>query len=98
MFKTRITEMLGIEYPIIGGAMMWLSQPEFVAAISEAGCCGLMASAMWKSKDEFRTAVRKVKSLTKKPFGVNLNLFPAMRPIDNNEYLDVIGEEGIKII
>jgi nitronate monooxygenase len=53
---------------------------------------------MWKSKDEFRDAVKKVKSLTKKPFGVNLNLFPAMRPIDNNEYLDVIGEEGIRIV
>jgi len=98
MFKTRVTEKLGIEYPIIGGAMMWLSKPEFVAAISEAGCLGLLASAMWKSKDEFRDAVKKVKSLTKKPFGVNLNLFPAMRPIDNNEYLDVIGEEGIRIV
>jgi len=98
MFKTRVNEKLGIEYPIIGGAMMWLSKPEFVAAISEAGCLGLLASAMWKSKDEFRDAVKKVKSLTKKPFGVNLNLFPAMRPIDNNEYLDVIGEEGIRIV
>ncbi len=98
MFKTRVTEKLGIQYPIIGGAMMWLSTPEFVAAMSEAGCLGLLASAMWKSKEEFQGAVKKVKSLTKKPFGVNLNLFPAMRPIDNNDYLDVIGEEGIKII
>lgn len=43
MFKTRVTERLGIEYPIIGGAMMWLSTPEFVAAISEAGCLGIFA-------------------------------------------------------
>ena len=98
MFKTRVTEKLGIEYPIVGGAMMHLSTPEFVAAMSEAGCLGLLASAMWKSKDEFRAAVKKVKSLTKKPFGVNLNLFPAMRPIDNNDYLDVIDEEGVKVI
>jgi NADH:quinone reductase (non-electrogenic) len=98
MFKTRVTEMLGIEYPIIGGAMMYLSTPEYVAAMSEAGCLGLLASAMWRTKDEFRAAVRKTKSLTKKPFGVNINLFPSMRAIDNNEYLDVIEEEGIKVI
>lgn len=98
MFKTRVTERLGIEYPIIGGAMMWLSTPEFVAAISEAGCLGIFASAMWKTKDEFRAAVKKAKSLTRKPLGVNLNLFPAMRPIDNNDYLDVIDEEGIKVV
>jgi len=98
MFKTRVTEKLGIEFPIIGGTMMHLSTPEYVAAISEAGCLGLLASAMWKTKDEFRAAVKKTKSLTKKPFGVNLNLFPAMRPIDNSEYLDVIDEEGVKVI
>ena len=98
MFKTEVTKRLGIEYPIIGGAMMHLSTPEFVAAMSEAGCLGLFASAMWRTKDEFRVAVRKAKSLTKKPFGVNLNLFPAMRPIGNNDYLDVIDEEGVKVI
>ncbi|MGV8059701.1 MAG: NAD(P)H-dependent flavin oxidoreductase [Smithellaceae bacterium] len=98
MFKTRVTEMLGIEYPIIGGTMMHLSTPEYVAAISEAGCLGLLASAMWRSKEAFREAIRRTKALTKKPFGVNLNLFPAMRQVDNNDYLDVIDEEGIEVI
>jgi len=98
MFKTRVTEKLGIEYPIIGGTMMWLSTPEYVAAISNAGCLGLVCSAMWKTKDEFRDAVKKTKDMTDKPFGVNLNLFPAMRPIDNREYLEVLLEEGVRII
>lgn len=98
MFKTKVTEKLGIAYPIIGGAMMYLSTPAFVAAMSEAGCLGLMASAMFKTKEDFRKAVREVKSLTKKPFGCNLNLFPAMRPIDNQEYLEVLLDEGVKII
>lgn len=98
MFKTRVTEMLGIEYPIVGGTMMWLSTPEFVASISEAGALGILCSAMWKTKDEFRDAIRKTKDLTSKPVAVNLNLFPAMRPIDNREYLEVLLEEGIKII
>lgn len=98
MFKTRITDMLGIEYPIIGGTMMHLSTPEFVAAVSESGCLGLLASAMWNSKEAFRDAVRRTKELTKKPFGVNLNLFPAIRQVDNNDYLDVMDEEGIKVV
>lgn len=98
MFKTRVTERLQIEYPIIGGTMMHLSTPDYVAAISESGCLGLLCSAMYPSKEEFRAAVETVRNLTKKPFGVNLNLFPAMRAIDNNEYLDVIDEIGIKVI
>jgi NADH:quinone reductase (non-electrogenic) len=98
MIKTKVTETLGIETPILGGTMMWLSTPEFVAAISDAGSVGIVASAMWKSKEEFQDALKKVKDHTDKPFAVNLNLFPAMRPIDNNIYLDVLLEEGVKII
>jgi len=98
MFKTRVTRMLGIEYPIVGGAMMHLSTPEYVAAISEAGCLGLLASAMWKSKASFREAVQRTRALTGKPFGVNLNFFPAMRQVDNNEYLEVIDEEGVPVV
>jgi len=98
MFKTRVTERLGIENPIVGGTMMHLSSPKFVAAVSEAGCLGLLCSAMYKSKEEFRDGVQEVKGRTRKPFGVNLNLFPAMRPIDNNEYLEVLLDEGVKIV
>ncbi|MFA6449643.1 MAG: nitronate monooxygenase [bacterium] len=98
MIKTKVTEMLGIEYPIIGGTMMWISYGEFVAAMSEAGGCGVLASAIFKSKEEFRDEIQKTKSLTKKPFAVNLNMFPAMRPIDNSVYIEVLLEEGVKII
>ena len=98
MFKTRITELFGIEYPIVGGCMMHISGPEFVAAISNAGALGMMASAMFSSQDEFRQAVRQVRSLTNKPFGVNLSLFPALRPIDNDLYIEVILEEGVPVV
>ncbi len=98
MFKTKVTEKLGIEYPIIGGTMMWLSEPQFVAAISEAGALGIICSAMYKSEDEFREAVKKTKGLTDKPLACNLNLFPAMTQVDNNVYLDILLDEGIKII
>ena len=77
---------------------MHVSKPEFVAAISNAGALGIMASAMYETQDEFRQAVRKTKELTDKPFGVNLSLFPAMRPIDNNLYADVILDEHVPIV
>ena len=98
MFKTRVTELLGIEYPIVGGCMMHISGPEFVAAISNAGALGMMASAMFDTQEKFRQAVRRAKTLTDKPFGVNLSLFPALRPIDNELYVEVILEEGVAVV
>jgi NAD(P)H-dependent flavin oxidoreductase YrpB (nitropropane dioxygenase family) len=98
MFKTRITELFGIEHPVVGGCMMHISGPEFVAAISEAGALGMMASAMWDSQEGFRAAVRRVRALTDRPFGVNLSLFPALRPIDNELYVEVILEEGVPVV
>jgi len=96
--KTRVTELFGIKYPIVGGTMMHVSKPEFVAAISNAGALGMMASAMYESQDEFRQAVRRARELTNKPFGVNLSLFPAMRPIDNDLYAEVILQEHVPIV
>ena len=57
MIKTKITEMLGIKYPIVGGCMMWITTPEFVASISNAGGLGILASAIYKSKAD--TSARK---------------------------------------
>lgn len=98
MIKTRITEMLGIRYPIIGGTMMWISDADFVAAISNAGGLGVLASAIYQSKEEFAAAIDRIHEQTDQPFAVNLNLFPSMRPIDNNDYLDVLIEKGVKIV
>ncbi len=98
MLETRITELFGIKYPIVGGCMMHISGPEFVAAISNAGGLGMMASAMSDTQDKFRHAVRQTQALTDKPFAVNLSLFPALRPIDNNLYVEVILEEGVQVV
>ena len=98
MFKTRITDLLNIEHPIVGGAMMHLSKAELVGAISEAGALGIMASANYLDKESFRKDVKKVRQITKKPFAVNLNMFPAMRKIDNHEYIDVILDEGVPVV
>jgi NAD(P)H-dependent flavin oxidoreductase YrpB (nitropropane dioxygenase family) len=98
MFSTRITQLFGMDYPIIGGCMMHISGAEFVAVISNAGALGIMASAMFPNQEDFREAVRKTKTLTDRPFGVNLSLFPALRPIDNDLYVEVILEEGVPIV
>lgn len=98
MIKTRITEMLGIRHPIIGGTMMWISEADFVAAISNAGGLGVLASAIYTSQEAFAEAIDRIQALTDRPFAVNLNLFPAMRAIDNNEYLDVLVDKGVGIV
>jgi NADH:quinone reductase (non-electrogenic) len=98
MFQTRITQMLGIRYPIVVGTMMHLARAEMVAAASNAGALGILASASIASKEGFREELRKLKGLTDRPFAVNLNLFPARRPVDNRELLEIILQEGVKII
>ncbi len=98
MFQTPITKMLGIKYPIIGGTMMSISKADFVAAISNAGGLGILASAIYQSTEEFSTAIDRIMELTDKPFAVNINLFPSMRPIDNDDYVDVLVEKGVKIV
>ena len=98
MFQTKVTEMLGIKYPIVGGTMMWITTPEFTSAISNAGGLGVLASAMYQSREEFTEAIDRVQDMTDKPFAVNINLFPMMRPVDNNDYVDILIEKGVKIV
>lgn len=98
MFQTEITEMFGIKYPIVVGTMRHLARAEMVAAASNAGALGVLASAIFQTKEEFREELKKLRDMTDKPFAVNLNLFPARSPVDNREYLEVIFKEGIKIV
>ena len=98
MFKTRITELLGIEYPIVQGGMVHLSRAELVAAVSNAGGLGIITSADHATKEGLRDELRRTKSLTDKPFGVNINLSPAARPVDTGEYINVVIEEGVRIV
>ncbi|MCP4760795.1 MAG: nitronate monooxygenase [archaeon] len=98
MIETKITNLLGIKYPIIVGTMMNISSPEFVAASSNAGGIGILASAMYKTPEELREAIKKTRSLTKKPFAVNVNLFPMLMPQNQMDYIKVIVDEGVKVI
>lgn len=91
--KTRITELLGIEYPIIQGGMAWVAEHNLAAAVSKAGGLGLIGGAS-ASGDIVRNEIRKAKELTDKPIGVNVML---MSPYAD-EVAQVIVEEGIKAV
>ena len=98
MFETRVTELLGIKYPIIQGGMVWLSTAELAAAVSNAGGLGIMTSADFATKEELRDGLRKTKSLTDKPFGVNINLSPTTHPVNTEEFIDVVIDEEVRIV
>ena len=98
MFETRITKLLGIKYPIIQGGLIWLSKAELAAAVSDAGGLGVITSASFASKEQLRDEIRKAKSLTDKPLGVNISLGPTTRPTSTEEFIDVVIDEGIQIV
>lgn len=91
--KTRITELLGIEYPIIQGGMAWVAEHNLAAAVSEAGGLGLIGGANAPA-EVVRAEIRKAKELTKKPFGVNVMLLSPHA----HEIARVVVEEGIQIV
>ena len=91
--KTRITELLGIEHPIIQGGMAWVAEHQLAAAVSNAGGLGLIGAAS-APEDVIRAEIRAAKELTDKPFGVNVML---MSPYAE-EVARVIVEEGVKVV
>ncbi len=98
MFQTRVTEMLGIKYPIIQGGMQWLGMAELAAAVSDAGALGIINAGNFQDPEEFRREIRRARQLTDKPLGVNVTLMPTIRPVNTAAYVDVLIEEGIKAV
>ncbi len=91
--KTKITELFGIEYPIIQGGMIWVSGPKLAAAVSEAGGLGLLGSGSMYP-EELRAAIQTVRKRTRKPFGVNVPLLHS----DVERVISVVLEEKIPIV
>jgi len=97
MFKTAITEMFGVEYPIICGAMMWLCKPNLCAAVSNAGGIGNLTAGNYETADDFRAAIRETRKLTDKPFFVAITLLPSVRitPEHHKMYVKICAEEKV---
>lgn len=98
MLETQITKDFGIQYPIIQGGMMWVSQPELVAAVSNAGGLGILTALTFESPEGLARAIEKTRTLTDKPFAVNLTLLPTLAPKNYDGFVDVIISHGIKIV
>lgn len=91
--KTRITELLGIEYPIIQGGMAWVAEHHLAAAVSKAGGLGIIGVASAPA-EVVREEIRKAKKMTDKPIGVNIMLMNPNAP----EVARVVLEEGVKVV
>ncbi|MCL2155204.1 MAG: nitronate monooxygenase [Leptospirales bacterium] len=93
--KTRITEMFGIKYPIICGAMYIVGEPKLTAAVSNAGGMGTLTSGHYNTSDELRNAIRETKKLTDKPFMVGITILPSFHSIDHKKNLEVCADEKV---
>jgi len=90
--------MLGIQYPILQGAIQWLSRAELVAAVSNAGGLGIISALTFATTAELRQEIRKTRTLTAKPFAVNITLIPGIRDVNYIEYIKTAIDEGVTII
>jgi nitronate monooxygenase len=99
MFETRLTQLLGIKYPIIQSGLQWLATAQLASAVSEAGGLGIISSLSFPDQDNLRKEVRRTREMTKKPFGVNLSMLPELTKGDRTEeILQVILEEKVPAV
>ena len=96
--KNRITELLGIRYPIIQGGMQWVGRAELASAVSNAGGLGVLTGLTQPTPDALRIEIERCRSMTSKPFGVNLTILPSANPPPYEAYLDVVINSGVKIL
>ncbi len=96
--KTRITEMFGIEHPIIQGGMHYVGYAELVAAVSNAGGLGIITGLTQPTPEDLEREIVRCREMTDKPFAVNLTILPSFRDVPYQEYVRVIVESGVKIV
>ncbi len=96
--KTRITELFGIQHPIIQGGMHYVGFAELAAAVSNAGGLGIITGLTQDSPEKLAAEIARCREMTDKPFGVNLTFLPAFAAPDYPGYIDAIIGGGIKIV
>ncbi len=97
-FKTRITELLGIEHPIVQGGMQGVGTAELASAVSNAGGLGILTALTQPSPAALRAEIERTQAMTSKPIGVNMTVFPTINSPDYNAYVDAIIESGVRIV
>ncbi len=96
--KTRITELFGIEHPIIQGGMHYVGYAELVAAVSNAGGLGIITALTQPTPEDLEREIVRCRGMTDKPFGLNLTILPTFKDVPYPEYVRVIVESGVKIV
>jgi NADH:quinone reductase (non-electrogenic) len=96
--KTRLTELLGIRYPIVQGGMQWVGTAELASAVSNAGGLGILTALTQPTPEALVQEIARCRGMTDRPFGVNLTILPAIKPPPYAAYLDAIIASGIRII
>lgn len=96
--RTRATELLGISLPIVQSGMRWVARAELVAAVSNAGALGVLSAHTQPDAEALRREIARTRSLTSKPFGVNLTLLAANAGIDVDGYVRVVVEERVPVV
>ncbi|KAL3439963.1 putative 2-nitropropane dioxygenase family oxidoreductase [Aspergillus insuetus] len=97
-FSTALMRKLGIALPIVQGGMQWVGYAELAAAVSNAGGLGILTALTQPTPEALRKEIRRCRSMTEKPFGVNLTLLPALVAPEYAAYANVIIDEGIRIV
>jgi nitronate monooxygenase len=98
VFKTRVTEILGIRFPIIQGGMQWVGRAELASAVSNAGALGILTALTQPTPQDLRKEIERCRSMTDLPFGVNLTILPTVSPPPYDEYIDAIIGSGVRIV
>ena len=96
--KTKITEMLGIQHPIIQGGMHYVGFAELAAAVSNAGGLGILTGLTQRTPELLANEIRRCREMTGKPFGVNLTFLPSIAAPDYPGYVRAIIEGGVKVV
>jgi NADH:quinone reductase (non-electrogenic) len=96
--KTKITELFGIEHPIIQGGMHFVGLAELAAAVSNAGGLGIITGLTQKTPEDLAKEIRRCRDMTDKPFGVNLTFLPIVNTPDYAGYIRAIVEGGVKVV
>ena len=96
--KTRITELFGIEHPILQGGMHFVGLAEMAAAVSNAGGLGIITGLTQRTPDDLAREIARCREMTDKPFGVNLTFLPSVTPPDYPGYIKAIIESGVKAV
>ena len=96
--RTRVTESLGIEFPIVQGGMQWVGMAEMASAVSNAGGLGILTGLTQPSPAELVNEIERCRSMTAKPFAVNLTILPTIKPIPYQDYAQAIVDSGVKIV